>query len=188
MKIWDPALPRCAWARNNAIMRYYHDNEWGIPQHNARVLWEMLILEGFQAGLSWMTVLHKRAAFREVFCGFDPQQVATFTEQDVQCLLANENIIRSRAKIESTIASARIYCKMEACGEFFDTFCWQFTCGNVLKEDGVRQVAHTLLSAQISSELKKRGFKFVGPTIVYAWMQAVGIVNNHSIECFCRER
>ncbi|AHF76561.1 3-methyl-adenine DNA glycosylase I [Sodalis praecaptivus] len=188
MTAWDPALPRCIWARNDALMRDYHDTEWGVPQHDGRMLWEMLMLEGFQAGLSWITVLRKRAAFREAFCGFDPRQVAAFTEQDVQRLLADAGIIRARAKIEATIAGARLYCHMADHGESFSDFCWHFTGGEVLKGDGVTQVASTPLSTRISSELKKRGFKFVGPTIVYAWMQAVGIVNDHSAECFCRER
>ncbi|MGL9773154.1 MAG: DNA-3-methyladenine glycosylase I [Sodalis sp. (in: enterobacteria)] len=188
MTAWDPALPRCTWARNDALMRDYHDTEWGVPQHDDRLLWEMLMLEGFQAGLSWITVLRKRAAFREAFRGFDPHQVAAFTEHDVQRLLGNPGIIRARAKIEATITGARIYCQMAAQGESFRDFCRHFTNGRVLEGDGVTQVASTPLSAQISVALKKRGFKFVGPTTVYAWMQAVGIVNDHSAECFCRRR
>jgi DNA-3-methyladenine glycosylase I len=164
----------------------YHDEEWGAPQHDPRMLWEMLMLEGFQAGLAWITVLRKRDAFRNAFAGFDPVKVARFKEQDILQLLQNEGIIRSRAKIEATILGATIYCDMAGKGEGFDTFCWSFTDGKVLRGDGNTVPAQTALSAQISKELKRRGFKFVGPTIVYAWMQAVGIVNDHATACFRR--
>jgi DNA-3-methyladenine glycosylase I len=150
------------------------------------MLWEMLMLEGFQAGLSWATVLKKREAFRKAFKGFDPQKVARFTGKDVTRLLADPGIIRSRAKIEAAIAGARIYCEMAENGENFADFCWSFTNGRVLKGDGRTVPAETELSAQISKALKQRGFKFVGPTIVYAWMQAVGIVNDHAVTCFRR--
>jgi DNA-3-methyladenine glycosylase I len=144
----------------------YHDEEWGRPQRDPRMLWEMLMLESFQAGLSWSVVLHKREALRKAFKGFDPRKVARFTERDVQRLLKDEGIIRSRAKIEAVIAGARIYLSTD-----FAKF------------------ARTVKDAeQASKELKKLGFKFVGPTIVYAWMQAVGIVNDHAPHCFRRGR
>jgi DNA-3-methyladenine glycosylase I len=169
-------------------MRTYHDEEWGVPQRDPRMLWEMLTLEGFQAGLAWITVLRKRDAFRRAFAGFDPKKVARFGERDIERLLADPGIIRARAKIEATIQGARIYIDMAERGESFSDFCWSFTNGEVLKGDGRHVVASSPLSERISKEMKRRGFKFVGPTIVYAWMQAVGIVNDHSADCFRREQ
>jgi DNA-3-methyladenine glycosylase I len=181
-------LHRCAWSGSDPLMRAYHDDEWGVPQRDSRMLWEMLMLEGFQAGLAWITVLRKRDAFREAFAGFAPARVARFGERDIERLLANPGIIRARAKIEATITGARIYREMTDRGENFSDFCWSFTDGKVLKGDGRTVLASTPLSERISKELKRRGFKFVGPTIVYAWMQAVGIVNDHSIRCFRRKQ
>lgn len=177
---------RCAWAGEDPLMRAYHDDEWGVPQHDPRMLWEMLMLEGFQAGLSWSIVLHKRDAFRQAFAGFDPLEVARFGSRDVERLVANPGIVRARAKIEATIQGARIYCDMAERGEDFDEFCWSFTDGRVLRGDGRTRVVTSPLSEQISRELKRRGFKFVGPTIVYAWMQAVGIVDDHERTCWRR--
>jgi len=182
----DQTHSRCAWAGSDPLMCAYHDQEWGDPQHAPRMLWEMLMLEGFQAGLAWITVLRKRVAFRKAFAGFDPVKVARFKEKDILRLLQDEGIIRSRAKIEATINGAQIYCGILDRGEDFDAFCWSFTDGKVLKGDGRTVPAQTALSAQVSKELKRRGFKFVGPTIVYAWMQAVGIVNDHAAGCFRR--
>ena len=177
---------RCFWAESDPLMRAYHDDEWGVPERDGRALWEKLMLDGFQAGLAWITVLRKRHAFRKAFAGFEPAKVARFTERDVARLLGNAGIIRSRAKIESTIAGARVYSAMADRGEDFSTFCWSFTDGKVLKGDGRTLPARTELSELISKEMKRRGFKFVGPTIVYAWMQAVGIVNDHALTCFRR--
>ena len=177
---------RCAWAGNDSLMRAYHDEEWGVPQRDSRMLWEMLMLEGFQAGLAWIIVLRKRGALRKAFAGFDPKKVARFGDGDVERLMADSGIIRARAKIEATIRGARIYGEMEERGESFADFCWSFTDGKVLKGDGRSVVASSPLSEQISKEMKRRGFKFVGPTIVYAWMQAVGIVNDHAVGCFRR--
>src|SRR5262249_41680404 len=157
-----------------------------VPQRDPRMLWEMLMLEGFQAGLSWITVLKKREAFRKAFKGFDPEKVARFAEKDIERLLDEPAIIRSRANIEATIAGARPYRDMEMAGENFADFCWSFTNDKVLRGDGKHAPTETELSHQISKALKKRGFKFVGPTIVYAWMQAVGIVNDHAGVCFRR--
>jgi DNA-3-methyladenine glycosylase I len=179
---------RCAWAGNDPLMRAYHDEEWGVPERDARALWEKLMLDGFQAGLAWITVLRKRDAFREAFAGFEPAAVARFGEADILRLLGNPGIIRSRAKIEATIGAARRYCEMAERGEDFGDFCWSFTGGEVLKGDGRSLPVKTDLSETISKELKRRGFKFVGPTIVYAWMQAVGIVNDHAVGCFRREQ
>ncbi len=179
---------RCAWAQgDDALMMRYHDVEWGVPQHDPRMLWEMLVLEGFQAGLSWRTVLHKRDAFRKAFAGFVPEKVARFGPSQVAKLMADPGIIRSRAKIEAAIEAARIYCRMRDGGEDFDRFCWSFTGGTVLVGNGRQVPVSTPKSEEISKELKRRGFKFVGPTIVYAWMQAVGIVNDHAVDCFRRQ-
>lgn len=179
---------RCKWAGDDPLYVAYHDKEWGVPQHDARMLWEMLMLEGFQAGLAWITVLRKRETLRKAFKGFDPAKVARFGEKDVARLLADPGIIRSRAKIEATITGARIFCDMQKNGEDFADYCWSFTEGRVIKGDGKTVPAQTELSARISKDLKKRGFKFVGPTIVYAWMQAVGIVNDHAATCFRRKQ
>jgi DNA-3-methyladenine glycosylase I len=184
----ETGLQRCPWASDDPLMREYHDSEWGVPQRDGRALWEMLMLEGFQAGLAWIIVLRKREAFRKAFAGFDPRTVARFGEQDILRLMANPGIIRARAKIEATIRGAQIYDEMEKSGERFGDFCWSFTDGNALKGDGRSFVATSPLSERISKELKRRGFKFVGPTIVYAWMQAVGIVNDHATGCFRRSR
>jgi DNA-3-methyladenine glycosylase I len=180
-------LSRCAWAGSDPLMQAYHDTEWGVPERDPRALWEKLVLDGFQAGLAWITVLRKRDAFRAAFEGFDPDAVAAFSEPDVERLLGDPGIIRSRAKIEAAINSARTYCEMRDAGEDFADFCWSFTDGKVLKGDGIELPAKTPLSEEVSKELKRRGFKFVGPTIVYAWMQAVGIVNDHSVDCFRRD-
>jgi DNA-3-methyladenine glycosylase I len=181
-------VTRCAWAENDPIMRAYHDSEWGVPVRDSRMLWETLMLEGFQAGLSWIVILRKREAFRAGFAGFDPERVARFGEGDVARLMADPGIVRARAKIEATIRGAQIYCEMAARGEDFAEHCWSFTGGGVLKGDGKTLPAKTGLSETISKDLKSRGFKFVGPTIVYAWMQAVGIVDDHQAGCFRRGR
>ena len=181
-------LIRCAWARSDPLMRAYHDEEWGVPEHDPRALWEKLMLDGFQAGLAWVTVLRKRDAFRAAFKDFDPDKVAKFKQRDIERLLGDAGIIRSRAKIESTIKGAQIFREMRDSGEDFSDYCWSFTDGKVLKGDGLEFVAKTPLSEEISKDMKKRGFKFVGPTIVYAWMQAVGIVNDHSVDCFRRDQ
>ncbi|RYY92413.1 MAG: DNA-3-methyladenine glycosylase I [Comamonadaceae bacterium] len=178
---------RCAWADgDDALMAHYHDTEWGVPQRDARMLWEMLMLEGFQAGLSWRTVLHKREAFRKGFANFDPAKVARFGERDVARLMADPGIVRARAKIEATIRGAQVYNEMQASGEDFADYAWSFTDGQVLRGNGRDLPATTPLSETISKDMKRRGFKFVGPTIVYAWMQAVGIVDDHAAGCFRR--
>ena len=148
------------------------------------MLWEMLMLEGFQAGLAWSVILGKRENFRAAFAGFDPRKVAAFDDQDIERLLGDAGIVRSRAKIEATIRGAQIYNAMVDDGEDFAAFCWAFVEDTPLQGEGVH--AQTPLSQTVSKELKRRGFKFVGPTIVYAWMQAVGMVNDHAPECFRR--
>jgi DNA-3-methyladenine glycosylase I len=180
------ALHRCAWAESDPLLRAYHDKEWGVPQHDSRMLWEMLMLEGFQAGLSWLTILRKRDAFREAFHNFDPQAIAKFGEDDVARLLQNPGIIRSRAKIEATIAAATIYMAMKDAGEDFSEYVWTMAGGKPIKNTSGNVPAKSELSETFSTAFKKRGFKFVGPVIVYAWMQATGIVNDHSEDCFRR--
>lgn len=178
--------PRCRWAQSDDLMRSYHDHEWGVPERDPRALWEMLMLEGFQAGLSWITVLKKREAFRRAFHDFDPAKVARMTDRDVERLMGDPGIIRARAKIEATITGAKVFRAMEARGESFTDYGWSFTGGKPLQGDGHTVPASTPLSEAISKDLKKRGFKFVGPTIVYAWMQATGLVNDHTEGCFRR--
>jgi DNA-3-methyladenine glycosylase I len=177
---------RCAWSGSDPEMIAYHDEEWGVPEHDGRAMWELLMLEGFQAGLSWSTILHKREAFRKAFYNFDPKKVARMGESDITRLLNNAGIIRSRAKIEATINGARIYLAMGKAGEDFSAWIWKMAGGEPIQNHGPL-LAKTPLSEEISTALKKRGFKFVGPVIVYAWMQAIGIVNDHSPDCFRRE-
>mgnify|MGYP003531358632 FL=1 len=177
---------RCSWAEGDAVMAAYHDNEWGVPVRDSRALWEMLMLEGFQAGLSWRTILHRRDGFRAAFAGFDPEIVAAFTADDVERLMGDPGIIRARAKINATIAGAQSFLRMQAAGEDFSAFAWSFVGGVPLAGDGVTFHAQTPLSAEISKALKARGFKFVGPVITYAWMQAVGLVDDHAATCFRR--
>jgi DNA-3-methyladenine glycosylase I len=176
-------LHRCRWAIGDPLMQAYHDQEWGVPERDGRALWEKLMLDGFQAGLSWSIILRKRDAFRSAFKGFDPSIVARFKEADVVRLLADAGIVRSRAKIEATIGGARAYLAMHAAGEDFSKFIWSFSGGKSIQNSG-KVPAQTPLSVELSSALKRRGFKFVGPVIVYAWMQASGIVNDHSADCF----
>ena len=179
------SVRRCAWAGSDPLMTAYHDEEWGVPEYDSRALWEKLMLDGFQAGLSWATILRKREAFRKAFRNFDPAAVARFDEADILRLLGDAGIVRSRAKIEATIGGARTYLAMRNGGEEFSDFIWTMAGGRPVQNEG-SVVASTPLSAKISQELRKRGFKFVGPVIVYAWMQAVGIVNDHAKDCFRR--
>jgi DNA-3-methyladenine glycosylase I len=179
---------RCAWASSDPLMQHYHDHEWGVPERDSRALWEKLMLDGFQAGLSWSIILRKRAAFRRAFRNFDPKQVARFGARDIARLLRDPGIVRSRAKIEATIGGARAYLAMQAAGEDFASFIWDFVGGRPIQNSGRRRVTQTALSVALSKALKARGFKFVGPVIVYAWMQAVGLVNDHAADCFRKRR
>jgi DNA-3-methyladenine glycosylase I len=165
-------------------MRNYHDQEWGVPEYDSRALWEKLMLDGFQAGLSWMTILRKREAFREAFQGFRPEIIAQYDAPEIELLMNNAGIVRSRAKIEATIGNARAYLAMQAAGEDFSTFIWTLAGGAPIKNGNHGQQTKSPLSEAISTALKKRGFKFVGPVIVYAWMQATGIINDHESCCF----
>ncbi len=184
----DPAasLPRCPWAAHDPLLRAYHDAEWGVPEHDSRALWEKLMLDGFQAGLSWRTILAKRDAFRAAFAGFEPALVAGFNEADVARLMADAAIVRSRAKIEATIGNARAYLAMAEAGEDFATFIWTMAGGRPIQNPGAGVPTKTPLSEAVSAALRQRGFKFVGPVIVYAWMQATGVVNDHVPGCFRR--
>jgi DNA-3-methyladenine glycosylase I len=177
---------RCAWAGSDELMCAYHDQEWGVPEYDSRALWELLMLEGFQAGLSWLVVLRKREAFQAAFKQFDPAKVARFEEDDIKRLLEDSRIIRSRAKIEATIRGAKIYLEMEKGGEDFASFLWRIAGGKPVETAGPMLVESST-SEEMSKALKKRGFKFVGPVIVYAFMQAAGMVNDHSERCFRRK-
>jgi DNA-3-methyladenine glycosylase I len=178
-------MQRCDWAGPEQIYLDYHDTDWGVPEYSSHALWEKLILDGFQAGLSWITILKKRENFREAFAGFDPNLIATWGEAEVETLLQNPGIIRHRGKIEATITNARVWQEIEA-REGFDRYLWKYVGGAPLQNRYATQAEvppSTALSTQISKDLKKQGFKFCGPTIVYAFMEAVGMVNDHLVTC-----
>ena len=180
-----PANPvRCAWATGE-LMVQYHDEEWGVPVHDDRTLFEFLILEGAQAGLSWSTILNKRDNYRKAFDGFDATRIARYDRRKVARLLLDPGIVRSRSKIEATIGNARAYLAMQEKGEDFSDFVWSMAGGKPIMNKGPVP-AKTPLSESLSAALKKRGFKFVGPVITYAWMQATGIVDDHTAGCFRR--
>ena len=186
-------LIRCGWRgmAGDPLYEAYHDTEWGVPEYDARALWEKLVLDGFQAGLAWITILRKREAFREAFDGFDPDKVAGYGDADRARLMANPGIVRSNAKIDAAINGAKIYLAMRDRGEDFSEFCWAFVDGKPLQTGAASIVdvpAQTPLAVDVSKALKAKGFKFVGPVIVYAWMQAVGMVNDHLTCCFRHEQ
>lgn len=177
---------RCSWAQTSLSIDY-HDKEWGVPVHDDRLLFEFLILEGAQAGLSWETILKKRAAYREAFAGFDPVRVARFTPARIERLLANPGIVRNRLKVESAIRNAKAFLTVQDEFGSFDAYVWDFVGGSprVNRRRSLREVpARTPESDRLSRDLMSRGFKFVGSTICYAFMQAVGIVNDHTVDCF----
>ena len=181
---------RCGWVGHEEIYIAYHDEEWGVPEHDSRALWEKLILDGFQAGLSWITILKKRENFRKSFLGFDPDIIANWGDTEVACLLADSGIIRHRGKIEATIGNARAWQRIET-EQGFERYLWDHVGGRPIQNrwQSLAEVpAQTDLSIKISKALKKKGFKFCGPTIVYAFMQAVGMVNDHLVGCPCYER
>jgi len=178
---------RCGWIGHDPLFVAHHDEEWGVPVHDPRALWEHLVLDGFQAGLSWLTVLRKRESFRRAFAGFRPERVARFGASDVARLLADPGIIRSRAKIDAAIHNARAVLDLQEAGDDFATWTWGFVGGRSIQNRWKRQEdgpAQTPLAAEIAAALKGKSFKFVGPTSVYAWMQAVGLVNDHIVPCF----
>jgi DNA-3-methyladenine glycosylase I len=180
-------LKRCAWAGTDPLYQAYHDTEWGIPLHDDRKLFEMLILEGAQAGLSWITILRKRENYRTAFDGFDPVRVARYTPARIDRLLANEGIVRNRLKITGTVTNARAFLAVQKEFGSFDRYLWSFVGGRSIV-NAPRTLAdlpsHTPLSDALSADLKKRGFTFVGSTICYAFMQAVGIVVDHTRDCY----
>ena len=179
---------RCAWSVGDPAMEAYHDAEWGVPIRDPRALWEMLILEGFQAGLSWRTILHRREGFRAAFDNFDPDKIARYDAVRVEALMGNPGIIRARAKIEATIGNARAFLAMRDAGEDFGTWAWGLADGSPRKGDGIHVPAKTPESEAMAKALKAKGFKFVGATIAYAWMEAVGMVNDHARDCFRRDQ
>lgn len=181
---------RCGWVGSEEIYIAYHDEEWGVPEYDSRALWEKLILDGFQAGLSWITILKKRDAFRKAFQGFDPDIIATWGDAEVTELLQDPGIVRHRGKIEATIGNAIAWRRIEA-ETGFDRYLWDFVGGTPIQNRyaSLQEVpAQTELSREISKDLKGRGFKFCGPTIVYAFMQACGLVNDHLVGCPCHEK
>lgn len=183
------AVERCQWRGLNGDPLYeaYHDGEWGVPERDPRALWEKLVLDGFQAGLSWITILRKRAAFRRAFAGFDPEAVARFGEADRARLLADASIIRSPAKIDAAIRGARIYLDMQERGEDFSALLWSFVGDEPIQNAWTTDTgvpAKTAEAEAMSKMLKSKGFNFVGPVIVYAFMQATGMVNDHLTCCF----
>ena len=180
---------RCTWRGMNGDPFYeaYHDHEWGVPEYDPRALWEKLVLDGFQAGLSWITILRKREAFRAAFADFDPEKVARFGDKDRARLMADAGIIRSNGKIDAAISGAKIYLDMRDKGEDLSTFLWAFTGGKPIQNRWTQDTgvpAQTPLAVEVSKALKAKGYKFVGPVIVYAFMQAVGMVNDHLTCCY----
>jgi DNA-3-methyladenine glycosylase I len=180
-------MKRCDWAQKSDLEIDYHDKEWGVPVHDDRLLFEFLVLEGAQAGLSWITILRKREAYRAAFAGFDPERVARFDAAKVAELLANPGIVRNRLKVESAIGNARAFLRVQEEFGSFDTYIWRFVDGRPIQNawKHITEVpAHTTVSDVMSRDLKKRGFRFVGSTICYAHMQATGMVNDHLVDCF----
>jgi DNA-3-methyladenine glycosylase I len=178
---------RCEWPGEEPIYLAYHDVEWGVPERDDRALFEKLILDGFQAGLSWITILKKRQAFRAAFAGFEPAAIARYGERDVARLMGDAGIVRNRAKIEATVANARAWLTMQSEGPGFSRYLWDFVDGAPIvnrRRGMVDLPAETELSKAISKDMKARGFRFCGPTIVYAFMQAVGMVNDHAVTCY----
>ena len=177
----------CAWAGDDPLMRRYHDEEWGVPVHDDRGLFEVLTLEGAQAGLSWSIILRKREGYREAFAGFDPARVARFDERRRTSLMKNPGIVRNRLKIESTVSNARALLEVRKEFGSFDSYVWRFVNGKPIqnRRRALKEIpAHTPESDALSQDLRKRGFRFVGSTIIYAFMQAVGMVNDHEVSCY----
>ena len=178
---------RCPWGDGDPLMAAYHDREWGVPLHDERGLFEFIVLEGAQAGLSWSTILRKRDAYRDAFAGFDPEKIARFNSRKIESLLKNDGIVRNRLKIEGTVKNARAYLALRESGTTLDAFTWSFVKGKPLVNrwnDRNQVPATTPESDALSKALKKAGFTFVGSTIVYAHMQATGMVNDHLVSCF----
>ena len=174
---------RCSWCGKEPIYVHYHDTDWGVPEYDSRALWEKLILDGFQAGLSWITILKKRENFRSAFDGFDPAVIARYNSKKVAALLNDAGIVRNKLKVEATITNAQAFLEMED----FSGYLWGFIDGKVVQNSHLSMKtvpAASPLAEKISKDLKKRGFRFVGPTIVYAFMQACGLINDHMVACY----
>jgi DNA-3-methyladenine glycosylase I len=187
MSATPAALVRCPWPKEDALYCAYHDQEWGVPEFDDRALYEKLVLDGFQAGLSWIIILRKRENFRRAFDDFIPEKIARYTPKKVERLMQDAGIVRNRAKIEGAVLSARAYLEVMEKGPSFSTLLWNFVDGKpkVNSYKTVKQIpAETAISRAMSKELAQRGFKFCGPTIVYAFMQAVGMVNDHLVTCY----
>ena len=177
-------MKRCRWADPNSDLYIaYHDNEWGRPEHDDRKLFEMLLLEGFQAGLSWLTILKKRVAFRRAFDNFDPAVVAQYGPDKIEALMADAGIVRNRRKIEAAIQNARVFLAIQEEFGSFDRYLWGYTDGEIIVNADDEMRAHTELSDRISKDLKRRGMNFVGTTIIYSFLQATGVVNDHELGC-----
>jgi DNA-3-methyladenine glycosylase I len=184
-------MKRCEWANRSELEQFYHDEEWGVPSHDDRSLFEFLILEGAQAGLSWSTILRKREGYRRAFDHFDARKISRYSDKDVSRLLANAEIIRNKLKIHAAITNARAFLGVRVEFGTFDAYIWQFVNGSPLQNSWKRMKdipPYTPQSEAMSKDLQKRGFKFVGPTICYAFMQAVGMVNDHVVDCFRHEK
>ncbi len=182
---------KCVWAQGSTNEEHYHDTEWGVPQHSERVLFEFLVLEGAQAGLSWRTILDKRPAYRAAFDHFDPVKVSRYNQQKLAALIQNPDIVRNRLKIQSAVVNAQAFLKVQQEFGSFDKFIWSFVDGEPRQnhwQEHSQLPAYTAESEQMSKALQKRGFKFVGKTICYAYMQAVGMVNDHTVDCFRHEQ
>ena len=182
---------RCGWVGEEPLMRDYHDNEWGVPVHDDRELFEFLILEGAQAGLSWSTILKRREGYQQVFANFDPQKVAKYSESDFERLVQDKRIIRNKLKIKSAINNARQFLEVQKEFGSFSNYIWQFVDNKAIQNEfsSLSEIpASTPLSIDISKDLKRRGFNFVGPTICYAFLQSVGIVNDHITSCYRYEQ
>ena len=178
-------MKRCGWVdENSQVYKDYHDNEWGVPKYDDRELFELLILEGFQAGLSWLTVLKKREAFRKAFDNFDVKKVAKYDEKKVAELLQNEKIIRSRGKINAAILNAQIFIQIQKEFGSFSKYIWDFTDGKIIKNKDDKFQVSTPLSDAVSKDLKKRGMKYVGTVIIYSYLQSIGIIDDHETTCF----
>jgi DNA-3-methyladenine glycosylase I len=178
------SLQRCAWCGSDPLYVAYHDTEWGVPEHDARALWEKLVLDGFQAGLAWITILKKREAFRAAFDGFDPDRVAAYGPADRSRLMADAGIVRSGAKIDATIRGAKVFVEIRDRGEDFSGWLWSFVDGQPIQNAWVDRPTQSAESVAMAKALKARGFGFCGPVIAYAFMQATGMVNDHGVECF----
>ena len=172
---------RCSWVSEEEVYIRYHDNEWGVPTHDDRELFEMLVLESFQAGLSWITILKKRENFKRAFDDFDVEKVAGYGEDKINELRENKEIIRHKGKITSAITNAKVFIEIQEEFGSFDEYIWSFTDGNIIKAE---YLTESDLSKTISKDLKKRGMKFVGPTIIYSYLESIGIIDNHEKECF----